>query len=524
MENKQKKTNVALVTLAIFVATFMSAIEGTIVSTAMPTIIGNLNGIAIMNWVFSIYLLTSALMTPIYGKLSDMIGRKPVFIAGLLIFIIGSSLCGLSQSMGQLIAFRAVQGIGAGAIMPVTSTIIADIYPFEERAKIMGLNGAAWGIAGILGPLLGGFIVDQWSWHWIFYINIPVGLAAVLLVSLFFHEDYTFEKKTGRLPGELLLDGGAVEHPVRDPSRRRQRSSFDGERHLVRSGGVVQRSLPLCGKTGSRPDHSFGLVQQPDLRHPKYGSGTGQRFFAGRRHLHSDVDAGHQGFESGHGRLCDNTDVLDLDGRLLFRQPVPVEACGQAHLGGQLDDPGGKRAVAGHLADCNAVLCLPVHHRPDWFGDGVDDHDNDGYRAEYCAEGTDRDSDIRQHSFPDPWADGHGIHLRHRIEQQDGRAYRRPASVRNQNNGRDDEPTDQSFDGGQPGSGAPADSEGNPLCGYPQRLLIWFPYRIIGDGHQRFRQKAKGKLKHRTHPSGWVLFSFSAVFLSRLKRLIVDKC
>jgi EmrB/QacA subfamily drug resistance transporter len=207
VENKQKKTNVALVTLAIFVATFMSAIEGTIVSTAMPTIIGNLNGIAIMNWVFSIYLLTSALMTPIYGKLSDMIGRKPVFIAGLLIFIIGSSLCGLSQSMGQLIAFRAVQGIGAGAIMPVTSTIIADIYPFEKRAKIMGLNGAAWGIAGILGPLLGGFIVDQWSWHWIFYINIPVGLAAVLLVSLFFHEDYTFEKKPVDYLGSFSLMG-----------------------------------------------------------------------------------------------------------------------------------------------------------------------------------------------------------------------------------------------------------------------------------------------------------------------------
>lgn len=105
--------------------------------------------------------------TPIYGKLADRIGRKPVFILGLIIFVLGSLLSGLSQSMEMLILFRAIQGIGAGAIMPVTFTIIADIYPLEKRAKVLGFNGSAWGIASVVAPLLGGFIVDQLSWHWI---------------------------------------------------------------------------------------------------------------------------------------------------------------------------------------------------------------------------------------------------------------------------------------------------------------------------------------------------------------------
>ncbi|WP_313469655.1 MDR family MFS transporter [Carnobacterium sp.] len=207
MEKNKKQTNVTIVTIAIFVATFMTAVEGTIVSTAMPTIIGSLEGMSIMNWVFSIYLLTNAIMTPIYGKLSDMIGRKPILIAGLLIFVIGSSLCGLSQTMTQLILFRAIQGIGAGAIMPVTSTVIADIYPIEKRAKVMGLNGAAWGVAGIFGPLFGGFLVDHLSWHWIFYINVPIGIITILLFLSFLHEEFTYERKAVDYLGSISLTG-----------------------------------------------------------------------------------------------------------------------------------------------------------------------------------------------------------------------------------------------------------------------------------------------------------------------------
>lgn len=184
-----KKTNVPVVTIAIFVATFLSAVEGTIVSTAMPTIVGDLKGVSIMNWVFSIYLLTNALATPIYGKLADRIGRKPVFLFGLIVFVGGSMMSGLSNSMGQLIFWRAIQGIGAGTIMPVSFTIIADIYPFEKRAKVMGFNGSAWGIASVVAPLLGGFIVDQLSWHWVFFINIPIGLIAMIMIWGFLHEE-----------------------------------------------------------------------------------------------------------------------------------------------------------------------------------------------------------------------------------------------------------------------------------------------------------------------------------------------
>ncbi|WP_163652371.1 MDR family MFS transporter [Listeria sp. PSOL-1] len=184
-----KHTNVKAVTIAVFTATFMAAIEGTIVSTAMPTIVSQLNGIELMNWIFSIFLLTSAVTVPIYGKLSDLYGRKLIFVIAALIFIIGSSLCGFAQNMEQLIIFRAIQGIGAGGILPSTMTIIADIYPFEKRARVIGFMGSAWGIAGVFGPLLGGFLVDQLSWHWIFFINVPVGIITIFLIWVYLKED-----------------------------------------------------------------------------------------------------------------------------------------------------------------------------------------------------------------------------------------------------------------------------------------------------------------------------------------------
>lgn len=185
----QNKTNKGLVTFALFIATFLSAVEGTIISTAMPTIVGDLKGISIMNWVFSIYLLTTTLSTPVYGKLVDDLGRKPVFITGLVIFLAGSMLSGLSTSMPQLIAWRAIQGIGAGAILPISNTIIADIYPPDKRAQIMGLNNSAWGIASVAAPLLGGLIVDNLSWKWVFFINVPIGLISIILITIFLRED-----------------------------------------------------------------------------------------------------------------------------------------------------------------------------------------------------------------------------------------------------------------------------------------------------------------------------------------------
>ena len=183
-----KKTNVPVVTLAIFMTTFMTAIEGTIVSTAMPTIVSDLDGLEIMNWVVSIFLLMTAVSTPLYGKLADSIGRKPVFLFGIALFVIGSSLCGLAQNMVELILFRVIQGLGSGAVQPVAITIIADLYTLQKRAKMLGLNSGFWGVASVIAPLLGGFIVQHLSWHWVFYINVPIGIIAFLFVLIYLRE------------------------------------------------------------------------------------------------------------------------------------------------------------------------------------------------------------------------------------------------------------------------------------------------------------------------------------------------
>lgn len=207
---QKKQTNVVVVTIAIFVATFMTAVEGTIVATALPTIVGELHGVAMMNWIISIYLLTNAMATPIFGKLADRIGRKPVFLVGLAIFVTGSFLSGMSNSMPMLIMMRAIQGVGAGAIMPVTFTIIADIYPFEKRAKVLGFNGSAWGIAALVAPLLGGFIVEKLSWHWIYFINVPIGLICMVLVAGFLFEKRTVTKAAIDYIGTVWLVASLV--------------------------------------------------------------------------------------------------------------------------------------------------------------------------------------------------------------------------------------------------------------------------------------------------------------------------
>lgn len=178
----------SLVAISLMVATFLTAIEGTVVSTAMPKIASELQGIERMNWVFSIYLLTSAVTVPIFGKLSDLFGRKIIFYIGTFIFLVGSALCGLSQSMDMLIVYRAIQGIGAGAIMPMSTTIIGDVFPVAERAKMFGFISLIWGISGIAGPLVGGFFVDQLTWEWIFFFNIPFGILAVIMLGYSFHE------------------------------------------------------------------------------------------------------------------------------------------------------------------------------------------------------------------------------------------------------------------------------------------------------------------------------------------------
>ncbi|MFN7249680.1 MAG: MDR family MFS transporter [Anaerobacillus sp.] len=183
------------ITIALIIATFLAAIEVTVISTAMPVITKDLGGLDLISWVFAIYLLTYAVMTPIFGKLADLFGRKKIFITGATLFLVGSALCGLSQSMEQLIAYRAIQGIGAGALMPMTFTIVGDVFKYEDRAKAQAIIGSIWGIAGIFGPLVGGFFVDYFTWNWIFYVNIPFGLVSMFLIWKYLEEKIEKRKR-----------------------------------------------------------------------------------------------------------------------------------------------------------------------------------------------------------------------------------------------------------------------------------------------------------------------------------------
>src|SRR5512132_4676304 len=194
--------------VALMLGMFLAALDQTIVSTALPTIVGDLGGLNHRSWVVTSYLLAATVSTPIYGKLGDMYGRKPVFLAAILIFLAGSMLAGLSQSMGQLIGFRALQGVGAGGLMVGAQAIIADIVPPRERGRYMGLIGSVFAVASIAGPLLGGFLVDNLSWRWVFYVNIPIGALAVLIVALRLHLHTPPTRHRIDYLGAALLSGG----------------------------------------------------------------------------------------------------------------------------------------------------------------------------------------------------------------------------------------------------------------------------------------------------------------------------
>ena len=168
--------------VAILLALFLSALDQTIVGTALPTIVTDLAGNDYYTWVVTAYLLTSTITGPIYGKLSDLYGRKPMLLIGISLFLLGSLLSGLSQEMWQLILFRGVQGLGAGAIFPVSLAVIGDLFTPAERGKYQGLFGAVFGVAALIGPWLGGFITDVLSWHWVFFINLPIGAVALYVI------------------------------------------------------------------------------------------------------------------------------------------------------------------------------------------------------------------------------------------------------------------------------------------------------------------------------------------------------
>jgi EmrB/QacA subfamily drug resistance transporter len=176
------------VLIGVMLSTALVAIDATVIATAVPSIVASIGGFAEFPWLFSVYLLAQAVTVPVYGKLADVFGRKPVMLVGIGLFLVGSVLCGLAWNMGALIAFRAVQGLGAGAVQPMSMTIVGDLYSLRERAKVQGYIASVWGISSVVGPTLGGVFSEYVSWRWIFFVNIPLCLVAAAMIGLRFHE------------------------------------------------------------------------------------------------------------------------------------------------------------------------------------------------------------------------------------------------------------------------------------------------------------------------------------------------
>ena len=200
-----KKTNRPLVLASVMLAMFIGAVEATIVSTAMPSIAADLGGFSKYSWVFSAYLLMSTVTVLLYGKLSDLFGRKSILAVGIILFLLGSLLCGLAGSMDQLIFFRFIQGMGAGAVLPIAITIVGDIYSADERAKIQGYLSSVWGISAVTGPAIGGVLVSTVGWEFVFWVNIPLGILALIGVMVFLVEPVKNKKPSIDFMGALWL-------------------------------------------------------------------------------------------------------------------------------------------------------------------------------------------------------------------------------------------------------------------------------------------------------------------------------
>ncbi len=200
------RKRIILVTVGIMLSLFLASMESTVVATAMPTIVGQLGGLEHYSWVFSAYMLASTTAVPLYGKLSDIYGRRKLYVSAMALFLIGSVWCGRANSMTELIVARSLQGIGAGGLMPLAFILIGEMFTLEQRARMQGLFSGVWGVSSIIGPLLGGFLVDQFSWRWIFYINIVPGLLASALVAFAWRDQaHTHARPAVDYAGAALL-------------------------------------------------------------------------------------------------------------------------------------------------------------------------------------------------------------------------------------------------------------------------------------------------------------------------------
>src|SRR3954470_7206983 len=195
---------------AIMLATLLAALDQTIVATALPTIAADLHGFNDLSWVVTAYLLTTTVTVPLYGKLSDLYGRRRLFVVSISIFLLGSALCGGAQSMGELIAFRALQGVGAGGLIPLSQAAVADLFSPRERGRYQGYIGAMWATAAVAGPLAGGTLTDSVSWRWIFFINLPLGILALAVVVRTMRMPQPTRRHTIDYGGAALLSLGVT--------------------------------------------------------------------------------------------------------------------------------------------------------------------------------------------------------------------------------------------------------------------------------------------------------------------------
>lgn len=209
-DGERSHAEIMVIVVALMLAMLLAALDQTIVSTALPRIASDLNGLNKLSWVVTSYLITSAVVTPLYGKISDQLGRKKIFQIAIIIFLVGSALCGLSQNMDQLILFRGLQGIGAGGLTALVFAIIGDIIPPRQRGRYQGYFGSVWALSSIVGPLLGGLFTDHLSWRWIFYINIPFGLIALSAIAARLHLPVRKIEHRIDFLGAILLAGSVV--------------------------------------------------------------------------------------------------------------------------------------------------------------------------------------------------------------------------------------------------------------------------------------------------------------------------